>query len=83
MKEKKTGQNVKELYADDGTVFLLSYDVPVAAYVPGIGYVRTEERFSQTTTKHVNNWLRANEAIDRAMEVTQNGLEQLISRSRN
>ena len=82
MRETKTGNNTKELHTDDD-VFLLSYGVPVAAFVSGIGYIRTEEFFGKTTSKHISSWLRANGALDRVMNVPQKGLEELISRARN
>lgn len=82
MREIKTGDNTRELHTDDD-IFLLSYGVPVAAFVEGIGYIRTEEFFSKATSKHINNWLRDNGALDRAMKIPQKGMEELISRARN
>jgi len=35
---------------------LFSYSTPVAANGPG-GFFRTEEKFSVTTSKHINKWL--------------------------
>ena len=37
--------------------FLFSYRTPVAAYVFGRGYVRTETKWSVTTSRHINKWL--------------------------
>ena len=42
----------------NGTVVLFSYNTPVAAFVPGQGYVRTNHKWSVTTSKHINKWLR-------------------------
>jgi len=50
------GSNVTLLHLPVGTV-LFSYQTPVAAYVSGRGYIRTAEKFSKTTTKHINKWL--------------------------
>ena len=36
---------------------LFSYRTPVAAYVFGRGYVKTEKWYSVTTTRHINKWI--------------------------
>jgi hypothetical protein len=36
----------------------LSYGTPVAAFVPGQGYVKTDRRYSVTTSKHANQFCR-------------------------
>jgi len=36
--------------------FFFSYDTPVAAKV-GTTYYKTEEKFSSTTSQHLNKWL--------------------------
>ena len=46
--------NVSKVSLADGREVCLSYGVPVAAFVPGRGYVRTAEKFSVTTSKHAN-----------------------------
>jgi hypothetical protein len=51
-----------EVTVGDNTV-LVSYSTPVAALVPGHGYCRTEAHHSRTTTKHINSWLDACDAI--------------------
>lgn len=40
----------------DGREVCLSYGVPVAAFVPGRGYLKTAERYSVTTSKHANTF---------------------------
>ncbi len=40
----------------DGSSVLYSYRTPVAAFVPGLGYMRTEEYFSVTTSRHANEF---------------------------
>lgn len=37
---------------------LVSYSTPVAAFVKGSGFIRAVERYSVTTSKHINKWLR-------------------------
>lgn len=40
----------------DGREVCLSYGVPVAAFIPGRGYVKTATRYSVTTSKHANQF---------------------------
>ena len=44
----------------DGTEVFFSYSTPVAGYHPDLGYVRTKEWYSSTTTRHINKYLAAN-----------------------
>ena len=50
------GPNMTEVDKGDAVVFF-SYNTPVAAFVPGNGYIKTAEKFSVTTSRHVNRWL--------------------------
>jgi hypothetical protein len=58
---RNIGSNQTEVTQTNGTRILVSYETPVAAYVPGIGYLRTTEhqdgRPTVTTTKHIRNWI--------------------------
>lgn len=56
MKINVIGANQTLVHLPVGTI-LFSYETPVAAYVSGRGYVRTAEKFSKTTSKHINQWL--------------------------
>ena len=49
----------------DGTEVFFSYSTPVAGYKPNIGYVKTNQWYSSTTTRHINRyfndvWLNSN-----------------------
>jgi len=64
MKMKKIGSNqtelqisVSDVYPYERILILFSYETPVAALVPGRGWLRTDRTFSKTTTKHINRWL--------------------------
>jgi len=46
-----------EIELADGTCILFSGSFPVAALVPGKGWIRTEQSPSPTATKHANAWL--------------------------
>lgn len=52
-----TKANITEIQKTNGTIVLISYTTPVAAFVQGQGFFRTTERYSVTTTRHVNKWL--------------------------
>jgi hypothetical protein len=55
---QQIGSNMTELMLADGTEILISYTTPVAARIPGRGWVRTAHKWSTTTSKHINKWLR-------------------------
>jgi len=57
MNIKQLAPNQTELHKDDGTIIFVSYETPVAAFVDGFKWVRSEEKYSVTTSKHVNKWL--------------------------
>lgn len=54
MRVKSIGSNQTEVTCGDVTI-LFSYETPVAARINN-EYYKTEERFSVTTTKHINKW---------------------------
>ena len=47
-------ENTSTVKLSDGREVLLSFGVPVAAFVPGRGYLRSTEYHSVTTSKHAN-----------------------------
>lgn len=53
---KPVGSNQTEVRGNDTVVFF-SYQTPVATVVDGRRY-RTETRWSRTTERHINKWLR-------------------------
>ena len=65
MKVKSIGANKTELELKD-VLILISYETPVAAIRTGLGdsgdhtwnaAIRTDKQWSNTTTKHINQWL--------------------------
>ena len=56
---RNIGPNQTEIKTGDRTV-LYSYSTPVVVHVHGIGYFRTETRYSKTTSKHINQYLISN-----------------------
>lgn len=57
MKLRNVGSNQTVLSLDNGTEILFSYNTPVAGFVEGYGYVKTDKFHSKTTSKHINNYL--------------------------
>ena len=78
MKVQSIGSNQAEVSLADGTEILFSYGTPVAALVPGKGWIRSAFKHSVTTSKHVNAWLRKNCGGDVAT-VPQWDLDQLVA----
>ena len=66
--------NMTEVETDLGRV-LFSYRTPVAAYVYGEGYVRTEKWWSVTTSRHINKWIGKDVTTE---EVSQTYLDNLV-----
>ena len=57
MKLKRQG-NTNAIEVDKGDrVVLFSYSTAVAVLVKGEGFYRTEQKYSVTTSRHINKWL--------------------------
>ena len=65
--------NMTEVETSEARI-LFSYRTPVAAYVFGEGYVRTEKWWSVTTSRHINKWI---DGVP-AKEVAQTYLDNLV-----
>ena len=63
MKLQPIASNQTQLTLACGTRIFFSYQTPVAAYVIGQGFMRTEQYYSKTTSKHINAWLGGAKAI--------------------
>jgi hypothetical protein len=72
MRIKQLGPNQTELTMADNTVVLFSYETPVAALHAG-RYVKTSQKWSATTSRHINKWL---EGV-RALEVPQSKMNAI------
>lgn len=49
-------QSAYEWLYENGAEVLVSYTTPVAVYVPGEGFLETDQKFSRTTSKHITEW---------------------------
>ena len=61
--------NMTEVETDSARV-LFSYRTPVAAYVYGVGYVKTDKWYSVTTTRHINKWMDMDMPVTGTVAVT-------------
>ena len=57
MKLTPIAANQTQLNLNDGTEVFFSYKTPVAARLSTYRYIRTATKWSQTTTRHINQWL--------------------------
>jgi hypothetical protein len=75
MKLTPIAANRNVISYNDGTEVFFSYSTPVAGYSNELGYVRTEDWYSSTTTRHINKYLGINEAT-KVPQQTINELSQ-------
>ena len=67
------GSNMTEVETSEARI-LFSYRTPVAAYVFGEGFVKTDKFWSVTTSRHINKWLDGGTAN----KVAQTYLDNLV-----
>lgn len=77
MQLQKVDANMAVILFKDGTRIMFSYAVPVAAYVPGRGYIKSSRYFSRSTNYHVTRFLNGNmgASVDHSvvLELAQEG----------
>ena len=66
--------NMTEVETSEARI-LFSYRTPVAAYVFGEGFVKTEKWWSVTTSRHINKWIGKDVTTK---EVSQTYLDNLV-----
>ena len=80
MKIKQVTVTSTQVSLADGTEVLFSYSTPVAALVPGKGWIRTEQFYSTTTSKHINRWFAENKSTAAEVAtVPQWEVDQLVA----
>ena len=67
--------NMTEVETKEARI-LFSYRTPVAAYVFGRGYVKTEKWYSTTTTRHINKWIEMDMPVSGYIAVTTESVAQ-------
>tara|TARA_S200000501_G_C20863292_1_gene760812 strand:- start:3652 stop:3885 length:234 start_codon:yes stop_codon:yes gene_type:complete len=70
------GTNQTEIETSEARIFF-SYSTPVAAYIFGEGFVRSEDFFSVTTSRHINKWIGVCSKTDDIKRVSQSRLDNL------
>ena len=64
--------NMTEVETKEARI-LFSYRTPVAAYIFGEGFAKTEQFFSVTTSRHINKW-----SAKEGKEIPQSRLDSLV-----
>ena len=67
--------NMTEIETDDARI-LFSYRTPVAAFVFGEGFVRTDKYWSVTTSRHINKWIGMDMPVSGHIAVTTEEVAQ-------
>ena len=73
MKLRRIGANQTVIKYNNGSEVFFSYDTPVAARLQDYEYLRTEDFYSKTTSKHINKWLE-NVNAEKVSQQTINNL---------
>jgi len=70
--------NMTEVETSEARI-LFSYRTPVAAYIYGEGFVKTEKFWSVTTSRHINKWLKdGHDDLPECKEIPQARLDSLV-----
>tara|TARA_Y100001963_G_C6588262_1_gene356752 strand:+ start:441 stop:686 length:246 start_codon:yes stop_codon:yes gene_type:complete len=69
---KQLGANKAEVHLKDGTILFVSYETVVAAKLPNFDYIRTSTNHSQTTQKHITQWLEGVKAEEKSQDFLDN-----------
>ena len=77
MRLSRIGYNQTVIVHNDGTEVFFSYDTPVAVRLPNYEYLKTNVKYSVTTTRHINKWLDGVNAIEVSQETINNHAEGL------
>ena len=75
MRLKQIGSNQTEIIFNDGTHVFFSYETPVCVSTVD-GLFVTEDKYSNTTTKHINKWCNG---ISNRNTVPQTTIENMVS----
>ena len=78
MKLKLIGSNQTELNLEDGTQVFFSYETPVCVITEAMHLGKkqtrvcvTKEKYSRTTSKHINNWVANQSEIIQMVEQSE------------
>jgi hypothetical protein len=79
MKIKSLGSNKTLVKIGDHEIFI-SYETPVAGFISGIGYFKTSQYFSSTTSKHINQYLKG---ISKITIIPQDRIDKFLNEPTN
>ena len=74
MKLRRIGYNQTVVEYNNGSEVFFSYDTPVAARLQDYEYLRTQDFYSKTTTRHINKYL---DGVN-AKKVSQQTINNLV-----
>ena len=74
MKLRRIGYNQTVVEYNNGSEVFFSYDTPVAARLKDYEYLRTQDFYSKTTSRHINKYL---DGVN-AKKVTQQTINNLV-----
>ena len=74
MKLRRIGANQTVIMYNNGSEVFFSYDTPVAARLQDYEYLRTEDFWSKTTSRHINKYL---DGVN-AKKVSQQTINNLV-----
>ena len=69
MNLNRIGNNQTVVMFNNGAEVFFSYDTPVCVKTPGYDYLRTQTKWSKTTSRHINKWLDGVKAREVPQEV--------------
>jgi hypothetical protein len=75
MKIKSIGANKTLVTIGDHEIFV-SYETPVAGFISGLGYFKTSQFHSKTTSKHINQYL---DGISKITIIPQDRIDRMLS----
>ena len=80
MKLHSYATNRTVLIFNNGTTeVFFSYETPVAGYSNKLGFVKTNQWYSSTTTRHINKYLKESTLnLDKVKEVDQSVINDLL-----
>lgn len=79
MRIKSIGSN-QTLVIYDKLEVLVSYETPVAGHIHEVGYFKTDTKHSQTTSRHINQYIGDNKARIVSQKEVQKRLDNAANR---
>ena len=78
MKLKRLGRKQVLLTTNHGYQILYSYDKPVAGFSPKIGLFKHTKFFSQTTSTHIDDFIKGRDCVEMTSEDIEHMFEEMV-----